>query len=267
MKTPYLYFGRKGFAIQEANTNGVQDALTLPNSGMLPIQKANNVLSTNLRVLHKCGGAVGAKRGNLLLTSTDATQVDFVDGSDLTADLVVGEVTNLSGLVKSYTIGNDDQIVSILTVSDTSGLTSTTDDVIYFEETKLHAEVLPIAALQSDMCLPANAFLGAEPRAFTEGGSNSPDAGLYHDGTGLDATRLYFKSGDGSPAVDKVDLVHTAGKFKEICEAMEDLMNCGIYDKVVKVHMLTADGQFVHNAFSSRGISIKRCILTSGGRS
>ena len=246
MKTPYLYFGRKGFAIQEANANGVQDALTLPNSGMLPIQKANNVLSTNLTVLHKCGGAVG----------------------DLTADLVVGEVTNLSGLVKSYTIGNDDQIVSILTVSaDTSGLTSTTDDVIYFEETKLHAEVLPIAALQSDMCLPASAFLGAESRAFAEGGSNSPDAGLYHDGTGLDATRLYFKSGDGSPAVDKVDLVHTAGKFKEICEAMEDLMNCGIYDKVVKVHMLTADGQFTHNAFSSRGVSIKRCTLTSGGRS
>ena len=262
MKTPYLYFGRKGFAIQEANANGVQDALTLANSGMLPIQKANNVLSTNLRVLHKCGGAVNSKRGALLHATND-----FVDNSDLTANLVVGEVTNLSGLVKSYTIGNDDQVVSILTVSDTSGLTSTTDDVIYFEEIKLHAEVLPIATLQSDMCLPASAFLGAEVRAFAEGGSNSPDAGLYHDGTGLDATRLYFKSGDGSPAVDKVDLVHTAGKFKEICEAMEDLMNCGIYDKVVKVHMLTADGQFVHNAFESRGIKIFRCTLTSGGRS
>ena len=109
----------------------------------------------------------------------------------------------------------------------------------------------------------------AEPLAFTEGvGVN---AGLYHDGTALDATRLYFKSAGGQPLVDTVDIVHTADKFKEVCEAMEDLCNSTVYDEMIKVHYLTAtgsqgDGQVVHDAFSSRGILIKRCLITCAAR-
>ena len=40
MKTPYLYFGRKGYIATAGVVNGVYSALTIANSGMLPIVKA-----------------------------------------------------------------------------------------------------------------------------------------------------------------------------------------------------------------------------------
>ena len=236
---------------------------------MLPIAKNNSTLPQSLRVLFKSTTVVGSVRGNLLLTATDATQVDFVDGSALTAATAAGEVTNMSGLVKSFTVGSGDEVVTVLDVSDTSGMTIITGDTVYMEEMNFDATVLPINTVGADLCVPATSYLGAEPLAFTEGvGVN---AGLYHDGTALDATRLYFKSGDGY-AVDTVDLVHTADKFKDICEAMEDICNSTVYDEVIKVHHLKpagalGDGQVLHNAFVSRGILVKRCLITSVARS
>ena len=118
MKTPYLYFGRKGFIAQEANTNGVCDALTIGSGAMLPINKDNATLPPSLRVLHKAGGAASSVRGALLTTAGSAgnASVDFVDGSTLTANHVSGEVTNLSSLVKTWTITGSDEIVRILTI-------------------------------------------------------------------------------------------------------------------------------------------------------
>ena len=280
MKTPYLYFGKKGYIATAGVVNGVYSALTMANSGMMPAVKNNSTLPNSLRVLFKSTTVVGSIRGSLLLTATDATQVDFVDGSALTAASILGEVTNMSGLVKSYTIGSGDEVVTVLDVSDTSGMTIITGDTVYMEEMNFDATVPPINTGTdntvgfSDLCVPATSYLGAEPLAFTEGVGDN--AGLYHDGTALDATRLYFKSPDGSPAVDTVDLVHTADKTKEINEAMEDLCNSTVYDEMIKVHYLTAvgatggsppDGQIVHNAFSSRGILIKRCLITATARS
>ena len=276
MKTPYLYFGKKGYQATAGVVNGVYSALTMANSGMMPAVKNNSTLPQSLRVLFKSTTVVADIRGSLLLTATDANQVDFVDGSDLTAASAAGEVTNMSGLVKSFTVGSGDEVVTVLDVSDTSGMTIITGDTVYMEEMNFDATVLPIATVGADLCVPATSYLGAEPLAFTEGvGVN---AGLYHDGTALDATRLYFKSCDGSPAVDTVDLVHTADKTKEINEAMEDLCNSTVYDEMIKVHYLKSvgtvsgvkgpsDGQVVHNAFSSRGILIKRCLITATARS
>tara|TARA_R110002012_G_scaffold287483_1_gene479878 strand:- start:13 stop:825 length:813 start_codon:yes stop_codon:yes gene_type:complete len=270
MKTPYLYFGRKGYIATAGVVNGGYSALTNANSGMLPIAKNNSTLPQSLRILFKSTTVVGSVRGNLLLTATDATQVDFVDGSALTAATAAGEVTNMSGLVKSFTVDGS-EAVTVLDVSDTSGMTIITGDTVYMEEMNFDATVLPINTVGADLCVPATSYLGAEPLAFTEGvGVN---AGLYHDGTALDATRLYFKSGDGSPAVDTVDLVHTAGKYKDICEIMEEVINSNVYDSVIKMHYLTAagsalgDGQVVHKKFTDRGILIKRCLITPVARS
>jgi len=168
---------------------------------------------------------------------------------------------NVSAIVESYTIGSGDQVVTILAVSDTSGQTVITVDTVYFEEMVFDATVLPINTVGADICVPASAFIAAEPLAFTEGaGAN---AGLYHDGTALDATRLIFKSvNKAQAAVDTVDLVHTAGKYKEVCEAMQDLCNSSVYEEMIKVHHLTSAGQVLHNAFSSRGIDVKRCLIT-----
>jgi len=256
MKQPYLYFGRKGYQATAGVVNGVYGALTNANSGMLPIAKANSVLSPSLRVLIKSTTVVSSVRGSLL-----AALPDFVDGSDLTAATAAGEVVNVSAIVKSYTIGSGNEVVTILDVSDTSGQTVIVGDTVYMEEMNFDATVLPINTVGADLAVPASAFIAAEPLAFTEGvGVN---AGLYHDGTALDATRLIFKSANkAGAAVDTVDLVHTADKYKEVCEAMQDLCNSSVYEEMIKVHHLTSGGQVLHNAFSSRGIDVKRCLIT-----
>jgi len=256
MKQPYLYFGRKGYQATAGVVNGVYGALTNANSGMLPIAKANSVLSPSLRVLIKSTTVVSSVRGSLL-----AALPDFVDGSDLTAATAAGEVVNVSAIVKSYTIGSGNEVVTILDVSDTSGQTVIVGDTVYMEEMNFDATVLPINTVGADLAVPASAFIAAEPLAFTEGvGVN---AGLYHDGTALDATRLIFKSANkAGAAVDTVDLVHTADKYKEVCEAMQDLCNSSVYEEMIKVHHLTSSGQVLHNAFSSRGIDVKRCLIT-----
>ena len=256
MKQPYLYFGRKGFQATAGVVNGVYDALTNANSGMLPIAKANSVLSPSLRVLIKSTTVVADVRGSLL-----AALPDFVDGSDLTAATAAGEVVNVSAIVKSYTIGSGDEVVTILDVSDTSGQTVIVGDTVYFEEMNFDATVLPINTVGADLAVPASAFIAAEPLAYTEGvGVNQ---GLDEAGNALDATRLIFKSANkAGAAVDTVDLVHTADKYKEICEAMQDLCNSSVYEEMIKVHHLTNSGQVLHNAFSSRGIDVKRCLIT-----
>jgi|TARA_B110000902_G_scaffold5827_1_gene6980 hypothetical protein len=256
MKQPYLYFGRKGFQATAGVVNGVYGALTNANSGMLPIAKANSVLSPSLRVLIKSTTVVADVRGSLL-----AALPDFVDGSDLTAATAAGEVVNVSAIVKSYTIGSGDEVVTILDVSDTSGQTVIVGDTVYLEEMNFDATVLPINTVGADLAVPASAFIAAEPLAYTEGvGVNQ---GLDEAGNALDATRLIFKSANkAGAAVDTVDLVHTANKYKEICEAMQDLCNSSVYEEMIKVHHLTSSGQVLHNAFSSRGIDVKRCLIT-----
>ena len=162
---------------------------------------------------------------------------------------------------KSYTIGSGDEVVTILDVSDTSGQTVIVGDTVYFEEMNFDATVLPINTVGADLAVPASAFIAAEPLAYTEGvGVNQ---GLDEAGNALDATRLIFKSANkAGAAVDTVDLVHTANKYKEICEAMQDLCNSSVYEEMIKVHHLTSSGQVLHNAFSSRGIDVKRCLIT-----
>jgi len=261
MKQPYLYFGRKGYIATAGVVNGVYGALTNANSGMLPIVKANSILSPSLRVLIKSTTVVGAVRGALLTTAGATGLTDFVDESPLTAATAAGEVVNVSSIVKSYTIGAGNEVVTILDVSDTSGQTVIVGDTVYMEEMIFDASVLPINTIGADVSFPASAFIAAEPLAFTEGvGVN---ASLYHDGTALDATRLIFKSANkAQAAVDTVDLVHTADKFKEVCEAMQELCNSTVYEEMTKVHYLDTDGQHLHNAFAGRGIDVKRCLIT-----
>ena len=276
MKTPYLYFGRKGYYAQAgvAPTSNVAalTAITNVNGGMLPIEKANTVDPTTLgyRVLHRAVDAVDDKRG------TDYT-TDFVTGelfSSATAwdadknadDIQAGQVTNLTS-ASAFIVGSGDEVVTIgdnvaagTAGTVATGITMTTNDFVYVEEVSFNAAVLPINTVGADICVPASSFMGAEPLAYTAGG------GLHYDQTAIDQTRLYFKSGDGS-GVDTVDLLHTGGKYKELCEAMQDLCNSSVYDEAVKVHYLDKNGQRVHNAISGRGITIYRCLITSAARS
>ena len=276
MKTPYLYFGRKGYYVEAAPSASSNvyplTALTNANSGMLPIVKANTVDPTTigLRVLHRAVDAVDDKRG------TDYT-TDFVTGelfASTTAwgaaknadDIQAGQVTNLTS-ASAFVVGSGNQIISVgdnvaagAAGTVATGITATTNDFFYVEEFAFNAAVLPIATLGADLCVPATSLLGIEPLAYTAGG------GLHYDQTAIDKTRLIFKSGDADRTVDTVDIIHTGSKFKEVCEAMEDLCNSTVYDEMVKVHHLTANGQVLHNAFSSRGINVHGVIITLQNR-
>jgi len=263
MKQPYLYFGQKGFLATAGVVNGVYLALTQADHGMEPINKANSALRPSLRVLHRAGAQVDDVRGALYTNDFVTGALFNVDGdSDINQDdKFIGQVTELSAQPKSYTITGNDEKPRILTVSDTAGITVTTADTMYFEQLSHTAEILPINTVTSDICFPATSFIAAEPLAYTDGAGDN--AGLYHDGTALDATRLIFKSvNKAGAAVDTVDLVHTGDKFKEVCEAMQDLCNSQVTEEAVKVQHLTESGQVLHNAFASRGIAVKRCIIT-----
>lgn len=272
MKTPYLYFGRKGYYVEAAPSVGSNvfalTAITNANGGMLPIIKADSVDPTTLgyKVLHRAVDAVDDKRG------TDYT-TDFVTGelfasatawdADKNADdIQAGQVTNLTS-ASAFIVGSGNQVVTVgNNVSSgtagtvATGITATTNDFFYVEEDSFNAAVLPIATLGADLCVPATSLLGIEPLAYTAG------AGLHYDQTAIDKTRLIFKSGDADRSVDTVDIIHTGSKFKEVCEAMEDICNSTIYDEMVKVHYLDEGGQNLHNAFSSRGINVHGVIIT-----
>lgn len=276
MKTPYLYFGRKGYYAQAgvAPTSNVAalTAITNANGGMLPIDKANSVVPSTrgFRVLHRAVDAVDDARG------TDYT-TDFVTGelfASATAwgaaknqdDIQAGQVTNLSDAAafisssQVITIGDNTATGGTVGSDATNGIVMTANDFVYVEEFQFNAGVLPIATLGADLCVPATSLIGIEPLAYTAGG------GVHYDGTALDKTRLIFKSGDADRTVDTVDIIHTGDKFKALCDAIEDLTNSTVYDEMVKVHYLDVAGQKVHNAISSRGIEIYGVILTLQNR-
>tara|TARA_Y100000004_G_C8869668_1_gene392689 strand:+ start:117 stop:965 length:849 start_codon:yes stop_codon:yes gene_type:complete len=282
MKTPYLYFGRKGYYAQAgvAPSTGVAalTAITNANGGMLPIVKANSVDPTTLgyRVVHKAVDAVDDKRG------TDYT-TDFVTGelfASTTAwdaaknadDIQAGQVTNLTS-ASAFIVGSGDQVVTIGDNTATggaggvaSGITMTTNDTVWVEEFQFNAAVLPINTVGADLCVPASSFLGAEPLAYTAG--TGVNAGKHYDGTDLDKTRLYFKSACGvDDGADTVDFIHTAGKYKDLLEAINEIANSTIYERAIKVHHLNSSGQILHSAISGRGIRVYGCTITSIARS
>ena len=280
MKTPYLYFGRKGYYAQAgvapSSNVAALTAITNANGGMLPIVKANSVDPTTLgfRVVHKAVDAVDDKRGTDYTTDwvtkelfSSATAWDADKNAD---DIQAGQVTNLTS-ASAYIVGSGDQVV---TVGDNvaagtagtvaTGITMTTNDTVWVEEFAFNAAVLPIATIGADACFPATSLIGIEPLAYTAGaGAN---AGTHYDGTSLDKTRLIFKSGDADRTGDTVDIVHTGAKFKEMCEAMEELCNSTVYDEMIKVHYLDKYGQRTHNAIRSRGITIYGVTLTMQNR-
>jgi len=276
MKTPYLYFGRKGYYVQNAPSVGSNvfalTAITIANGGMLPVQKANTVDPATLgfRVVHRAVDAADDARGtdytNDFVTGIafdDATAFDAAKNAD---DIQAGQVTNLTS-ASAFIVGDDDQIVTIgnnvaagTAGTVASGLTATTNDFFYVEEFEFNAAVLPIATLGADLLVPANNLIGIESLAYTAGG------GVHYDGTALDKTRLIFESGDADRSVDTVDILHTGGKFKDLCEVIGEFVNSTQYDESIKVHFLDADGQNTHEHITNRGITIFGVTITTGNR-
>tara|TARA_R100001463_G_C3539934_1_gene222319 strand:- start:1533 stop:2306 length:774 start_codon:yes stop_codon:yes gene_type:complete len=251
MKQPYLYFGRKGYMARAAIASGDYSgtAMTIANSMMLPANIDVSTASTGLELTHRAVDAqASTKRSAIVIAAGPRPGTQAFSGSP--DEIVAGEVSILDSASGYFIDGTNELNVSV--VGTDGGLTPTSNDFIYLEEVKFTSEVLPFATTGADVCLPASSFISAQPVAYTAGG------GIHWDGSAQDMTQLIFKplKPQAGGGVITIKMIHTADKYKEVCEAMEVLCNSQVYEEAIKVHQLTVSGQVLHNAFSSRGIKV-----------
>ena len=254
MKTPYIYFGTKGYW----NTPGVAPTsnvaalatFSIAGAGLLTASKANTVDPATLgyRVLHVAGDAVDDTRG------TDYT-TDFVTGelfASATAwgaaknadDKQVGQVTNLSDAAAFIsgsangviTIGDNTATGGTVGSDATNGMTMTTNDTVIieqFERNDAPGNGASAGELSSCYAYPMYAFKGANPVAYGK---------THYDGVALDQTDLHFLSTDGTGTDDIMRIIHTAGKYPDIVKTLEAIANCGVYDRAITFYDLDING-------------------------
>jgi len=252
MKTPYIYFGTKGYFNTPgvAPTTGEADlaTMTIANSGLLPASKATSVDPTTLgyRVVHRAVDAVDDKRG------TDYT-TDFVTGelfasatawdADKNADdIQANQVTNLTSAA-AYTSGSANGVITVGDNTATgsvgsvaAGITMTANDIVVVEQFKRNdapGNGATAGELSSCYAYPMTSFLGANPVAYAK---------THYDGVALDQTDLHFLKSDGSGTTDIIRIIHTANKYPDLVKTMEAIANCGIYNRAITFYDLDING-------------------------
>ena len=253
MKTPYIYFGTKGYwntpGVAPTSNVAAMATFAIASAGLLTAVKADSVATTALgyRVIHKAGDAVDDTRG------TDYTN-DFVTGelfSSATAwgadknadDKQVGQVTELTSTT-AYLSGAANGVITVGdnvssgTIGTTaSGILMTTNDTVVIEQTTRHDTAGNGAAageLSSGYAYPMTGFLGANPVAYGK---------THYDGTVLDRTDLHFLSTDGTGTNDIIAVIHTAGKYPDLVKTMEAIANCGVYNRAITFYDLDINGR------------------------
>ena len=252
MKTPYIYFGTKGYW----NTPGVAPTsnvaalatFSIATAGLLTASKATSVDPTTLgyRVVHRAVDAVDDKRG------TDYT-TDFVTGelfasatawdADKNADdIQANQVTNLTSAA-AYTSGSANGVITVGDNTATgsvgsvaAGITMTANDIVVVEQFKRNdapGNGASAGELSSCYAYPMYAFKGADPIAYAK---------THYDGTALDQTNLHFLSTDGTGTDDIITIIHTAGKYPDLVKTMEAIANCGVYNRAITFYDLDING-------------------------
>ena len=252
MKTPYIYFGTKGYW----NTPGVVPSSNVAalatfssdTAGLLTASKANTVVPATLgyRVIHRAGDQVDDTRG------TDYER-DFVTGALFNVDgdsdhnqddKFVGDVTNLSDAAAFIsgsangviTIGDNTATGGTVGSDATNGMTMTTNDTVVVEQFKRNdapGNGASAGELSSCYAYPMTSFLGANPVAYGK---------THYDGTALDQTDLHFVKSDGAGTTDIIRIIHTAGKYPDLVKTMEAIANCGIYNRAITFYDLDING-------------------------
>ena len=252
MKTPYIYFGTKGYFNTPgvAPSTGVADLATfsIATAGLLTASKATSVDPTTLgyRVVHRAVDAVDDKRG------TDYT-ADFVTGALFAAtntwdadknadDIQANQVTNLTSAA-AYTSGSANGVITVGDNTATgsvgsvaAGITMTTNDIVVVEQFKRNdapGNGASAGELSSCYAYPMYAFKGADPIAYAK---------THYDGTALDQTNLHFLSTDGTGTDDIITIIHTAGKYPDLVKTMEAIANCGVYNRAITFYDLDING-------------------------
>ena len=252
MKTPYIYFGTKGYW----NTPGVVPSsnvaalatFNIDGSGLLTASKANTVVPATLgyRVIHRAGDQVDDTRG------TDYER-DFVTGALFNVDgdsdhnqddKFVGDVTNLSDAAAFIsgsangviTIGDNTATGGTVGSDATNGMTMTTNDTVVVEQFKRNdapGNGASAGELSSCYAYPMTSFLGANPVAYGK---------THYDGTALDQTDLHFVKSDGAGTTDIIRIIHTDFKYPDLVKTMEAIANCGIYNRAITFYDLDING-------------------------
>ena len=263
MKTPYIYFGQKGY-YYESDASGDQEvggdsatSLTLAGAGILPIDHANTAsdgsTSTDAyRIVIKAAAGTTGDRANDNLT-------DFLTGAAFAAaaNPAAGDVTLLR--IKDYDVANTSQ-VTIITASGAVGYDIQNNDKLWIEQTARHdaAGNGPSGTnLTSAFAYPMANFMGANPVTY---------AGEHYDGTALDQTDLYFLKSDGTGGTDIIRLIHDSGKYPNIVKTMEKIGNCGVYHKAITFYDLDINGTetFCSPSMSNdNALGIKGCWRTT----
>mgnify|MGYP003120342694 FL=1 len=252
MKTPYIYFGTKGYFNTPgvAPSTGVADLATfsIATAGLLTASKATSVDPTTLgyRVVHRAVDAVDDKRG------TDYT-TDFVTGelfASTTAwdaaknadDIQANQVTNLTSAA-AYTSGSANGVITVGDNTATgsvgsvaAGITMTANDIVVVEQFKRNdapGNGATAGELSSCYAYPMTSFLGANPVAYDK---------THYDGVALDQTDLHFLKSDGSGTTDIIRIIHTANKYPDLVKTMEAIANCGIYNRAITFYDLDING-------------------------
>jgi hypothetical protein len=252
MKTPYIYFGTKGYF----NTPGVAPTsnvaalatFSIASSGLLTASKANTVDPATLgyRVVHVAGDQVDDARGTLYTRDFVTGALFNVDGdSDHNQDdKFVGDVTNLSDAAAFIsgsangviTIGDNTATGGTVGSDATNGMTMTTNDTVIieqFERNDAPGNGASAGELSSCYAYPMSGFKGANPVAYAK---------THYDGVVLDQTDLYFVATDGTSSEDIIRIIHTAGKYPDIVKTMEAIANCGIYNRAITFYDLDING-------------------------
>ena len=239
MKTTYVYFGKRGYYVVAPGADEATPALSIANSGMFPDNQ--NVdqtdLTSNMRVyIQTVNDGGSGTRGTAYGT------VDFNGIAITSADPAVGDVVRVPDVAFRFA----SQILTIEDASsdDTSyGYDMHASDIVHVHEAYA-ADLSGVYEQRSaGAAYPMSNFLGAEPVAY--------DFDYYNGNTGtagspsftaLDQTDLHFKSTISNNTSHIVRIIHTAGKYRDICKLMERLDSCGVYDKAVTFYDFDTNG-------------------------
>ena len=253
MRSQYVYFGKKGYWTEAPGTNETTGTVT-------------KELTAN-----KGGGMIPGNQGADTANGTNAVYVYVKavgDGSDGTRGSGYGTVDELGATIVSAN-PKDGEVVRVpdlgfiwatqtLEVQDQSednvyGYTMESDTLLWAIDSKRDATSPPHLGIESDICVPMSNYIGADAVAFS---------GTHYDGSALEVASLKFKAAKGDANDDVVHLIHTAGKFKEVCEVMEEVANANKYGEAITMHDLDENGvTTVYKGFTDRGITIYGCII------
>lgn len=253
MRSQFVYFGKKGYWTEAPGTDETTAAMTKEltankGGGLYPgDQAADQADGTNvIKVYAKAvGDGSDGTRGSGFGT------VDELGATIVSANPKDGEVVRIPDegfILSSQTLEVQDQ-----SEDGVNGYTMEADTLVWAIESKRGATSGIHNAIQSDICVPMSNYIGADAVAFS---------GTHWDGSAIDVATLKFKAAKGDANDDMVHLLCTAGKFKEVCQVMEEVANGDNYEEAITMFDLDESGvETVYQGFADRGITIYGVII------